>query len=295
MRSKKISLILIAIAFLVVVVFSCVFAFSISEVSADFSVTGKFDTEKVQTELDGFKGKNLIFFDLDELKDAVEKDPRLEVVSVKKQFPNVVSVSIKERIEAFRIVLDGETTVLSEEGYVLEKLSADSIEKDGLFLVEAEGISVTGAELSKKIETDNDAVFYTVLEMAKFIDLTDLATGVRINYDKFGVRTVDFLMRTGVKIRLASSGLGEEIGIDMIEKAILRHACRKAAAADSPYDAANEPFSRYLTGDDRTTQEMLAAMEQVTRAQITEAAAQLRLDSGFILRAEREEAEDCEP
>ena len=82
---------------------------------------------------------------------------------------------------------------------------------------------------------------------------------------------------------------------DMIEKAILRHACRKAAAADSPYDAANEPFSRYLTGDDRTTQEMLAAMEQVTRAQITEAAAQLRLDSGFILRAEREEAEDCEP
>lgn len=98
----------------------------------------------------------------------------------------------------------------------------------------------------------------------------------------------------GVEAQLAALRRGDFTD-DMIEKAILRHACRKAAAADSPYDAANEPFIRYLTGDPRSPQEMLDAMRQVSRQQIADAAAQLRLDSGFILRAEREEAEEDAP
>ena len=41
-----------------------------------------------------------------------------------------------------------------------------------------------------------------------------------------------------------------------------------------------------------TPQQMTEALRQVTRAQIAEAAKMLQPDSVFILRAEREEAED---
>ncbi|MCQ2408131.1 MAG: insulinase family protein [Oscillospiraceae bacterium] len=76
----------------------------------------------------------------------------------------------------------------------------------------------------------------------------------------------------------------------MMQKAILRYACRAAAASDSPYDLAAEEISRLQHDDPRSAAELTAAMQTVTREQIADAAKQLRLDSVFVLLAEREEA-----
>ena len=78
---------------------------------------------------------------------------------------------------------------------------------------------------------------------------------------------------------------------EMMETSVLRHACRAAAASDSPYDTAAELLARRRCGDPCTPQEMTEALRQVTREQIMAAAKQLRPDAVFILRAEREEAE----
>ena len=76
----------------------------------------------------------------------------------------------------------------------------------------------------------------------------------------------------------------------MMQKAILRYACRAAAASDSPYDLAAEEINRLQHEDPRSADELTAAMQSVTPAQIADAAKQLRPDSVFVLRAEREEA-----
>ena len=79
---------------------------------------------------------------------------------------------------------------------------------------------------------------------------------------------------------------------EMMEKSVLRYACRAAADSDSAYDTAAEMLGRLRSGDLRTPQQMTEALRHVTRAQIAEAAKMLQPDSVFILRAEREEAED---
>jgi len=48
---------------------------------------------------------------------------------------------------------------------------------------------------------------------------------------------------------------------------------------------------RLRRGDPRSPQEIADAMRKVTRADIAEAATQLRPDTVFVLRAEQEEAE----
>ena len=68
MKSRKLSVILIAIAFLIVVVFSCVFTFSVQEVRVNFAATADFDSDSVMESLEKFNGRNLIFFNLDEIK-----------------------------------------------------------------------------------------------------------------------------------------------------------------------------------------------------------------------------------
>ncbi|MBO4594645.1 MAG: FtsQ-type POTRA domain-containing protein, partial [Clostridia bacterium] len=141
MGSRRLPTILIAVAFFIVVVFSCIFAFTVSDVHADFWVSGEFDAETVQNKLDGYKGKNLIFFNAEEIKTELEKDPAVEVISIRKEFPNVLWVSVKERIESFRISQGGETLVLSEEGYVLKKSSVDDYSADKLFDLTLNGIT----------------------------------------------------------------------------------------------------------------------------------------------------------
>ncbi len=82
---------------------------------------------------------------------------------------------------------------------------------------------------------------------------------------------------------------------DMMEKAVLRYADQAAAASDSAGDAAQQILSSLRHNDPRTPQEITEALRQITRQQIMDAAAKLRLDSVYVLCAEREEAEPDAP
>ena len=77
----------------------------------------------------------------------------------------------------------------------------------------------------------------------------------------------------------------------MMQKAILRYAFQAAAASDTISDLAMQQLLRLRRGDPRSPQEIADAMRKVTRADIAEAATQLRPDTVFVLRAEQEEAE----
>ena len=54
MQTKRISVILIAIAFMLVVLFSCVGLFSVKKVEVNFAVSEQTDSESIQATLDVF-------------------------------------------------------------------------------------------------------------------------------------------------------------------------------------------------------------------------------------------------
>ncbi len=78
---------------------------------------------------------------------------------------------------------------------------------------------------------------------------------------------------------------------DMMQNAVLRYGFQAAAASDTISDLAVQQILQLRRGDPRSGAEIAKAMQKVTRAEIAEAAKQLRADAVFVLRAEQEEAE----
>ena len=81
---------------------------------------------------------------------------------------------------------------------------------------------------------------------------------------------------------------------DMMERAVLRYEYQTAAATDAPDTAAEMAVIRHRLNDPRTPAEFAAAMRRVTRAELSEAAEQLRPDSVYLLQASGGEEADCD-
>ena len=88
MNVKRLSAILIAITFCIVVLISLVELFSIRKVEAQFFVVSE-NVESAQSVLDGYEGKNLLFLSEKDVENALSSNPYLQIYSVQKQYPNV--------------------------------------------------------------------------------------------------------------------------------------------------------------------------------------------------------------
>ena len=209
MNSKRITVILIAIAFGLVVLFSCVGLLAIKKVEVNYAVSvQKNDTDSVQKALDGYINKNLLFLDVNKVSESISDQPYLEIVSIEKKYPNVLAINIQERKETYRIK-DGEKTyILNEEGFVLndtgELLQGTKV--IDLSFIAFRGatdsnlkITIKSAIVGEKIQTTNDDVVYETLDIAKKVGLADCISKVYIE-DCTNGYDVSFETHTGVKI-----------------------------------------------------------------------------------------------
>ena len=106
MKNKKVLVILIAVVFFVIAIISFVGLFSIKRVHIDFAAQKETNSIEVQDSLNSFLGQNLLFLNLDDVNSLLNDYHYMEVVSVKKSFPNVLSVQLKERREIYYIKND---------------------------------------------------------------------------------------------------------------------------------------------------------------------------------------------
>lgn len=208
MRIRKILAKIIAIAFALVVLFACVGIFSVKKIDVNYAVSS-FDAQDSQLILDGFKGKNLLFIDEKEVIESLSFKPYLQVESVQKKYPNVLSVSVKERRETYKIKFDDKTYILDENGVVLND---DGQIRQGGSVIDLNFITfrnnpeltlkieVTNIALGKKIKTTNDEAVYKTLEIAKKFGLFDCITSVTIEDCTGDEYDVSFETHTGVKI-----------------------------------------------------------------------------------------------
>lgn len=183
MKTKKTMVILIATVFVFVLLFSCILLFSVKKVDIEFSVATDIDTKELEEKLSDFCGENLLFFDTDEVVELVEKYPYFQLVSVEKKFPNVISVSLKERIETYYILTEDKVLITDKDGITLnikEKSEFNGNVPREIITLTAEGITFSEQKLGEKVICDNTELLSTVFEMAKSVDLTDCIKSIRI-------------------------------------------------------------------------------------------------------------------
>lgn len=204
MNTKKISVILMAVAFFIVAIVSGIDVLTIRDVNVTYALSEQTDANAIQSALDQTIGKNWLFLSEEEVKDTLKGNHYLEVLSVDKQFPNVINVQIKERREVYYTEYDGQTYVTDENGFVLKQGLPSGRQREKIQLFLGDGILLTKVNPGEYIKTDNDKLLSLVFEIAMSVNLTDCiesiyierALGYEDEYD------VVFKAYTGVELRI---------------------------------------------------------------------------------------------
>lgn len=205
MNTKKIAVILIAVAFSLVVIFSGIGILSVKKVQVNYALADETDSQEIQDILDGFLGANLLFFNTEEIKQSLKDHHYIEIMSIDKQYPNVLSVSVKERREVYYFDIEDKIYVTTAEGFVLNSFDKSEFTGDvsrDKIVFNLGDINVQEVELGQVIKTDNDALLSSVFEMAQSVKLTDCIKSITVKkvlgYDS--VYQAEFDAYTGVKI-----------------------------------------------------------------------------------------------
>lgn len=204
MNTKRIVLILIAVAFLLIAVFSLVGLFSVKKVEVDFSVSDDRDIEEIQELLNRYNGKNLMFLKSESVKETLKDYHYLEVLSVDKDYPNVLKVSIKERREIYTFEHGEKVYVTDENGFVLsDSYSYHPLDKK-IKLTFGQGVNVLDVVPGNIIKTENDAILTSVFNIVKNVNLTDCIESVEIMKPFLTDTDYDVVFKafTGVEIHI---------------------------------------------------------------------------------------------
>ena len=215
MNAKKLVVILIAFAFSLIMIFSCVALLAVKKIQIDFNVSsyssnqGEFSSqtsEEVQKLLNEYIGVSLLSIDAEQVEQKLIVHPKLEMVEVVKKFPNVLCVNLKERREVYKLEYNDKTYILDEFGFVLtddgKTTQGTSLISLSLEKINNVNIEIIRLEVGQKIKISNDAngeVFSTALNVAKSVGLADCIERIELQdtsseYDLF------FQTRTGTKI-----------------------------------------------------------------------------------------------
>ena len=136
MKYKKILVFVTSMIFITAFIFCSFLATNIAEIKVDAETlvnSNEQVLEKAQSVLDEYQNKNLIFLNANKVKTQLEeKSSYLEVVEIKKIFPNELSVKVSERSEVFSYFYNEEFYVLDENLKVLSKKQTNVNNIDGV-------------------------------------------------------------------------------------------------------------------------------------------------------------------
>ncbi|MBQ8427394.1 MAG: FtsQ-type POTRA domain-containing protein [Clostridia bacterium] len=239
MNTKRLSVILIAVAFTLVVLFSCVAVFSVKKVDAEFAVASGTDVSEVEKTLDKYLGKNLLFLKTEDIENALKEHHLFKVLNIEKQYPNVLKIKLEERRETYYLEHDEKVYVTTSEGFVLKVIDKaeyqGNTERDKITLkvkkIDIDGgtpserdAMLDGAQIGETISMQGDEFLSTVFKLAKKVNLTDcikeLAVEKIVNGTVVFARDIVITTYTGVKIRIMDA---DNKGEEKIEEAFIKY------------------------------------------------------------------------
>lgn len=215
MKLKKTLTILIAVLFSLVIMFSFAGIFSVKKVNATYAVSDDANVSELQEKFDKFLNKNILFLNVEEVCKALDDFHYMEIVSVKKEFPNVIEVEVVERREVYYLDYGTNYLVTTADGFILRSISKSSVienNRDKIVLT-LDGVSILDATIGKVLRTDDDRLLSTVFEMAKSVNLTDCIKNIKVFSPGTEMSDVIFGTYTGVDIVVEKAEIS---GVDKV-------------------------------------------------------------------------------
>ncbi len=216
---KRVGTILLVALFVVIMMISFVLLTTVRKIEVKFAVLENVNADVVQARLNKYVGDNIILVNDDELKYSLADFSYVDVVSVDKVFPNIISVTIKERREIYSIETEEEVLIVNEEGYLLRTTTKTEHEQTrDMIKLNFGKLNVVEKNIGQVVKTDSDELFLSVLDMAKSVNLTNCIKEISIiKYDaKNELSDVEFETYTGVKICVQKA---EEMGVEKVQRA----------------------------------------------------------------------------
>ena len=172
MKSKKLVIgYAIAVFLLIfVITFNSVCAITQFDVKFETSSAGATASAKtVQERLDAYLKKSFLFFKEKNVYNVVDKvceedGTYLEVLSVKKTFPNKVTVSVAERYEKYAFSVNGEYYITDTHGEILA-VKEDNANNIGGNNIDVKGFTFAEAETGQIITADEEEMFSVLMTL----------------------------------------------------------------------------------------------------------------------------------
>ena len=212
MNAKKLVVILIAFAFSLIMIFSCVALLAVKKIQIDFNVSsyssnqGEFasqTSEEVQNLLNEYLGVSLLSIDAEQVEQKLIVHPKLEMVEVVKKFPNVLCVNLKERREVYKLEYNEKVYILDEFGFVLTD-DGKTTQGTSLISLSFANIDISKIEVGKKIEIEKDLegnILSTTFDIVKSVGLADCVEKISLKDTTSGY-DLSFKTRTGTDIKI---------------------------------------------------------------------------------------------
>lgn len=212
MKYKKLLVFITCLLFVTVAVFCLASAFKVTDIELQVeSVENSSEdiSALCEEELLNSKDANLIFLDVDKIKGNLSAlSGYIDVVEVKKVFPNKIFVSVKERIEEYSVLvndkiyaLDGDFCVLSEKQSHQNNVTG----VDNLLIDIPYSDFNQNLVVGKKIEIyDKVTASYLQTSSSFITSVKDSVESVSITVKKDGVyyRTLTLKMKEGVTFNI---------------------------------------------------------------------------------------------
>lgn len=212
MKYKKLLVLMTCLLFVTVAVFCFASAFKITDVELSYNViigSSENVKEKCSEYLESYKDKNLVFINSDEVaKELSSLSGYVEVVSVKKEFPNKLAVTIMERPEVYALGVGDDYFVLD---YNLNVLSKKSDIKNNVFGYDNVLLELNPADFDVNLSVgstlkirDDDTDKYLKTCSLNIYSMRENIVKVSVTTKKGGVKykTLTIHMREGVTFTL---------------------------------------------------------------------------------------------
>lgn len=168
--------IILLVALVIILAFSPLFNITEIKVQGNFRLM-----ENTIINVSGIElGNNILRLNKNKIKQNISSIAYIDDVSIKRQWPNSIIISVSEKKELAKMNVFGSSVVLDEEGKVLEAYSDNSVIDVPLI----ENIEVINYGVNREVELAEDKKINNILEVLKIFQKNDMLNIVqKINND----------------------------------------------------------------------------------------------------------------
>ncbi len=218
MNARRTLVSIITAAFIAISVFVFFTAFKIKEIDATYTtVEASSRVSSVKETLNEKVGENLLFVKTEDIKAEIECDPYFKVTEIKKSFPNVIEISVKERREIFYVLSSEKFFIVSEDGVVLR--SSEEKPSGLIEITLSSGLEFNSIEIGSELTANETDRLKSAIKLTESVRLNDCVQALNVSKSDAGGAIGIF--QTDVTYGLVTGGCIEILNIENygVEKA----------------------------------------------------------------------------